>query len=109
MVNIVMKKFFIWMSDDHGWKSVLAVVYAIICIYDFIIVPVWFGLVRSQIPIFDFVQMLKDTDPAVQIRLIEAYTFQHDPFTLKGGGLFHLAFGALLTGSALVAKKNSEI
>ena len=25
----------------------------------------------------------------------------HQPFTLQGGGMFHLAFGALLTGSAL--------
>ena len=31
-------------------------------------------------------------------------TGQHQPFTLLGGGLFHLAFGAILTGSAFASK-----
>ena len=31
-------------------------------------------------------------------------TGQHNPFTLMGGGLFHLAFGALLTGSVFGQK-----
>jgi len=32
-------------------------------------------------------------------------TGQHNPFTLMGGGLFHLAFGAILTGSAFGQNK----
>ena len=34
-----------------------------------------------------------------------ALTGQHNPFTLMGGGLFHLAFGAILTGSAVGMRK----
>ncbi len=41
----------------------------------------------------------------VQLELIRANFVQHEPFTLQGGGMFHLAFGALLTGSALKRKE----
>jgi len=44
-------------------------------------------------------------DPMVQMEYLKKLVSQHEPFTLKGGGLFHLSFGALLTGSALGSKK----
>jgi hypothetical protein len=45
--------------------------------------------------------LVKDTDEVlVQLELMSMITAQHSPFTLMGGGLFHLAFGAILTGSA---------
>tara|TARA_R110000787_G_scaffold277233_1_gene386477 strand:- start:116 stop:277 length:162 start_codon:yes stop_codon:yes gene_type:complete len=40
------------------------------------------------------------SDPAIRAELMKKLTGQHSPFTLMGGGLFHLAFGAILTGSA---------
>jgi hypothetical protein len=43
-------------------------------------------------------------DPMVQMEYLKKLVSQHEPFTLKGGGLFHLSFGALLTGSALNKK-----
>jgi hypothetical protein len=39
--------------------------------------------------------------------MVKPLTYQHEPFTLKGGGLFHLSFGALLTGSAVSRKRRS--
>ena len=98
-----MKSFFVWMERHEGWKSMLAFVYAVICIFDFIIVPAWFGISRVG---QEFNLVLLDTyEPSVQLRIIESMTMQHKPFTLQGGGLFHLAFGALLTGSALTNLK----
>jgi hypothetical protein len=44
------------------------------------------------------------TEPMVQMELMKKLTGQHQPFTLMGGGLFHLAFGAILTGSAFAEK-----
>ena len=41
----------------------------------------------------------------VQLELMSMITAQHSPFTLMGCGLFHLAFGAILTGSAVGMKK----
>lgn len=87
------------------WKYLMAGVYAAICIFDFIVVPIWIGLSRTQIELGLDPQLLVDLDPAVQIQMIKAMTFQHEPFTLKGAGLFHVAFGALLTGSAITGKK----
>jgi len=40
-------------------------------------------------------------DPLVQMEYLKKLVSQHEPFTLKGGGLFHLSFGALLTSSSL--------
>jgi len=31
---------------------------------------------------------------------------QHEPNTLKGGGLFHLSFGAIITGSVFGKNKD---
>lgn len=93
--------FWNWMNAGEGWKAVAGVVYLLICIFDFVIVPSWIGLTRADV--LTSFEMMKVTglDAAVQIALIEGLTYQHEPYTLKGGGLFHLAFGALLTGSAL--------
>jgi hypothetical protein len=44
-------------------------------------------------------------DTLVQLELMKKLTGQHSPFTLMGGGLFHLAFGAILTGSAVGLNK----
>ena len=93
--------FWDWMTEREGWKAFSGGVYLTICVFDFIVVPVWIGLNRPQLPIEQVIKL----EPAVQIKVIEAYTYQHEPFTLKGAGMFHLAFGALLTGSALAGRK----
>jgi len=51
--------------------------------------------------ISEFMEILNTTpEPIVQMELMKKLTGQHSPFTLMGGGIFHLAFGAILTGSA---------
>jgi hypothetical protein len=89
------------MTDREGWKAFSGGVYLVICVFDFIVVPVWIGLNRPELP----VEQLLKLEPAVQMKVIDAYTYQHEPFTLKGAGMFHLAFGALLTGSAIAGRK----
>ena len=42
------------------------------------------------------------------MELMKKLTGQHEPFTLLGGGLFHLAFGALLTGTAMGINKDEK-
>ena len=100
-----MKNFFIWMQKDEGWKAVMAVIYALICIFDFVIVPSWIGITRNELSM-DLISGMANIDPSVQLELIKSAYRQHEPFTLQGGGLFHLAFGALLTGSALTRQTN---
>ena len=62
------------------WRWTALIIYLLICFYDFMFVPIWYGINRPDIS--QFMDII------------------HNPFTLMGGGLFHLAFGAILTGSA---------
>ena len=86
------------------WRWTALSIYLLICFYDFLFVPVWYGLNRPDISQFmDIINSTEDT--LVQMELMKKLTGQHNPFTLMGGGLFHLAFGAILTGSAIGSKK----
>ena len=88
------------------WRWTALITYVIICVYDFIVVPVWYGLSRVGLDVDGYMANLQlIDDPMVQMEYLKKLVSQHDPFTLKGGGLFHLAFGALLTGSTLGNKK----
>ena len=86
-----MKNFFVWCQHSEGWKTVLALVYAFICLFDFVVVPAWIGITRPSIEVLS----------SLDTETLNIIYNQHSPFTLQGGGLFHLAFGALLTGSAI--------
>jgi len=86
------------------WRWAALIVYLLICFYDFLFVPVWYGLNRPNIE--QFMEIINSTEHVlVQMELMKKLTGQHEPFTLMGGGLFHLAFGAILTGSAVGMKK----
>lgn len=94
------------MSDEEGWKAVSGAVYLLICVFDFVLVPSWIGLTRIGDPLHMLdIEHLGQLAPAVQLEVVKSLSYQHEPFTLKGGGLFHLAFGALLTGSAIAGKR----
>ena len=63
----------------------------------------WWGLNRPDISEFMYI-INATSEPMFQMELMKKLTGQHEPFTLLGGGLFHLAFGAILTGSAFANK-----
>jgi len=87
------------------WRWAALSIYLLICFYDFMFVPIWYGLNRPDIA--QFMDILNTVeDPLIQLELMKKLTGQHNPFTLMGGGLFHLAFGAILTGSAVGMGKN---
>ena len=86
------------------WRWAALSVYLLICFYDLLFVPVWYGLNRPNIE--QFMVIINSTEHVlVQMELMQKLTGQHSPFTLMGGGLFHLAFGAILTGSAVGMRK----
>ena len=86
------------------WRWTALSIYLLICFYDFLFVPVWYGLNRPDISQFmDIINSTEDT--LVQMELMKKLRGLHNPFTLMGGGLFHLAFGAILTGSAIGSNK----
>jgi hypothetical protein len=70
-----------WMQKK--WRPMMAVMYMMVCVFDFILFPIMFT--------------------AVQFWEIEAANDafrQWNPITLGGGGLFHVAMGAVLGVSA---------
>ena len=82
------------------WRWAALRLYLLVCFYDFMFVPIWYGINRPDIS--QFMEIINSTkEPMVQMELMKKLTGQHNPFTLMGGGLFHLAFGAILTGSAV--------
>jgi hypothetical protein len=101
-------RFFNYLHSEDGWKSLLAIIYAVICIFDFIIVPIWIGSTRKSMTIDTGAAEFTSLDVQVQLQLIKSIWAEHEPFTLMGGGMFHLAFGALLTGSAISAVNNKK-
>ena len=81
------------------WRWSALSVYLLICFYDFMFVPIRYGLTRPDVT--SLLLLVENTEQVlVQLELMSMITAQHSPFTLMGGGLFHLAFGAILTGSA---------
>ena len=87
------------------WRWSALILYLAICFYAFMFVPIWYGLNRPELSMFiDILNTVED--PLIQLELMKKMTGQHNPFTLMGGGLFHLAFGAILTGSAFGIGKN---
>ena len=86
-------------KSQMRWRWSALILYLAICFYDFMFVPIWYGLTRPELSMFiDILNTVED--PLIQLELMKKMTGQHNPFTLMGGGLFHLAFGAILTGSA---------
>tara|TARA_R110000824_G_scaffold151501_2_gene322463 strand:+ start:2204 stop:2422 length:219 start_codon:yes stop_codon:yes gene_type:complete len=66
------------------------------------VVPIYYGVARMGLDLADYMGHLQAIeDPLVQMEYLKKLVSQHEPFTLQGGGLFHLAFGALLTGSVV--------
>lgn len=64
-----------WMREY--WRPLAAMVYLIICVFDFLVAPVLWSILQ-----------LGDETGMV--------TEKWEPLTLGGGGLFHLSFGAIL-------------
>ena len=94
------------MTAIHRWRWTALIVYLTICIYDFMVVPIYYGFARMGLDLADYMGHLERIeDPLVQMEYLKKLVSQHEPFTLKGGGLFHLSFGALLTGSVFGGKE----
>ena len=89
-----------------NFQSIALGVYLFICLFEFVLVPVWYGFNRPEISGF-IATMNTMEDTQLQMELMRKMTDHHSPYTLMGGGLFHLSFGAILTGSVL-NKKNKE-
>lgn len=85
---------------QRQWRPICAFLYLSICVFDFIIMPSIY--VRYNEIDKVFLEDLKDLPVEVQSEFIRTILAPREwtPLTLQGGGLFHLSFGAILTGAA---------
>lgn len=95
------------------WLPFAAATYIVICIFDFMVMPIYVAAHNSKVEAIVFASLEgKDVATfATTIAQTAQATKQWNPLTLLGAGMFHLAFGALLTGGAVTRgfAKKSEI
>ena len=82
------------------WRPLSAVTYLSICIFDFIVAPY---LIQAQpndlAEIFRYVLQMPIEQQSEALAIMYAKG-QWSSLTLQGGGLFHIAFGAILGAAA---------
>jgi hypothetical protein len=86
------------------WRPMCAGTYIIIVCFDFLIMPIVIESYNAREDNKSAVALaLQFKEPTAQIQALKTFAEKRtwNPLTLMGGGLFHLAFGALLTGAAV--------
>lgn len=82
-----------------GWRPTAAYVYLLICLSDFMLMPLYYEIMNHKLQTAQFVQLaLQFPEGVAQIEALKAIreTRVWEPLTLKATGLFHMAFGAIL-------------
>ena len=98
------KNFIDWLVGGESWKGLSALVYLTICLVDFVILPALVGMTRPT-PVEVFL-MTEEIGVEITLQVVQFLSQPHQPLTLQGGGMFHIAFGAILTGAAVVNHRN---
>ena len=95
------------------WLPLCSFTYIGICLFDFVIMPVYTASINSRLQntVIEKLENRPQDIATLTQSLITSNVRQWDPLTLRGGGLFHLAFGAILSGGAVTRgfAKKTEI
>lgn len=89
-----------WITKN--WRPLAAIIYLMICLTDFIFMPVYYEWANNRYTPDNLVELsLKYTGPG-QIESLKILRNERiwQPITLSQNGLFHIAFGAILGVSA---------
>lgn len=81
-------------SINEHWRGWAAIIYLIICLYDFVIASSFFNT-----GVVGYVEEMSKINIELAAEVIKQ-TSRWEPLTLTNGGIFHLAFGAILGVSA---------
>lgn len=91
-----------WMSD--AWRPMAAFVYLFICLTDFVFMPVWYEITNNATRRIDSIVelSLKFEGGAAQVQALTVLRNERawTPITLGESGLFHIAFGAILSAAS---------
>ena len=82
------------------WRPVAALTYLLICVFDFIIAPYYVQAQPHDLAeIFKYILQMPTEQQSEALSIMYAKG-QWQSLTLQGGGLFHIAFGAILGAAA---------
>lgn len=83
-----------WMKSY--WRPAMAFVYMAICVFDFIIMPVW--VQKTEIKPTQAVELVRKLPEKDQVAALTILTKDQywNPITLKENGFIHIAFGFIL-------------
>ena len=83
-----------WMKSY--WRPAMAFVYMAICIFDFIVMPVW--VEKTQVKSVEAVELARKMPEKDQVVALTVLTKEQywNPITLKENGFIHIAFGFIL-------------
>ncbi|MCS7317759.1 MAG: hypothetical protein NZZ41_05565 [Candidatus Dojkabacteria bacterium] len=88
------------------WRSLCALVYILICLFDFMIMPIVYTSIYNKIDTKELLLNISQLDTQAQVvavtSIIPSMSREWKPLTLQESGLFHISFGAILTGAALM-------
>lgn len=89
----------LWLAEN--WRSMAFVTYFLICLGDFLILPMIYAAMGSM-DIVTLVQLsMQYKDPTVQAEFLKLYAAKiWVPLTVQGAGSFHIAFGTILGAGA---------
>lgn len=84
-----------------SWKALAGYAYILICVFDFVVMPavVHIGHMDTKASLIDIIHA---DDKKFALEVMDRVRGKPwSPITLIGAGVFHLAFGAILTGAAV--------
>lgn len=98
-----------WIAEN--WRPMAAIVYLVICLSDFMGIPIALQVQNSRLDESALVSLaVQFKESAAQIEAIKVLHEQRSwqPLTLAQNGLFHIAFGAILSVSAWTRGREKE-
>ena len=71
------------------WRLAALIVYLVICVYDFMLVPIYYGVARMGLDLAEYMQYLAlIEDPLVQMEYLKKLVSQHEPFIFHSSSSF---------------------
>ncbi len=85
-----------------SWRHVAAYVYLVICIVDFMLMPLIYEVRNPRPSDAEVISHVLRVDPQSQVAALQILKSERtwSPLTAVGGGVFHLSFGAILGAAA---------
>ncbi|BDR25740.1 hypothetical protein RVBP17_2170 [Pseudomonas phage sp. 30-3] len=81
-----------------NWKPLAALVYLFICVMDFVVMPVLVHQYNKEM----LSKISNLSEQNLVLEKTEVLKLQKwEPLTLQNAGLFHIAFGTIITGAAV--------